>query len=269
MIKKAVIRNLYSSLNYLGLGKIKFYNSKSELIEVGKTISSLATSCETTNFICESTSTYSGSKIINVLNTSSSFWYTDKKNEDDNTSITITFKNDIESITSFSIIPKPHSYYGTTSSFVVDFYDENDNIIHSYTVMPTSKVEEMQTIKTEELSYFYNINTLSIVKTTDPTNIKNIKGIYGAVIKQVENDGTTIRYLFSIDGRNTWFSLENNEMTNIELSNILTHGMTKEVVENAIYDFGKYVTLDIAVGMTTKYMGVTPIIYSIKFVYDQ
>ena len=267
MIKKVIIKNLSSSLTYNGIGNINFYNNEGILIEAGDVVSSTSSLGETTNFSCITSVEQSGCYPINIIQTdnTNNYWYTTTMSD---ISIEITFKKYVDGLSCFSIIPIPTPVIGVTNDFVIEFYDYEDNLLHSYTITPTNNVGEVQEILTNELTTLYETNTLGLVNTTNASRLNNIEQILYATIKQEEEDNTIIRYLFSIDDKTSYFSIINGIMQTVDINNILTDGMTKEMVEQlADYNFGTKVNLDVIVGVMTTNKLYTPILHNIKIVY--
>lgn len=267
MIKKVIIKNLSSSMLYNGIGLIKFYNNAEELIESGNVISDSTSLGETENFICVPNMEQLGChpvKIIQTENDISESWYTTQSVA----SIEITFKKYIDSLSSFSIIPVPSSVVGITNEFEVEFYDYEDVLLQSYKIMPISTIGEVQTILTDELTKLYESDTLGLVNTTDYGTMPNIEQILFINVNQEEEKNTKIRYLFSIDSGNTYFSIINQTMNIVDKNNILLDGMSKEDLENiSDYKFDSRVNLDIIVGVITTNHLYSPILHDMKVTY--
>ena len=87
-------------------------------------------------------------------------------------------------------------------------------------------------------------------------------------MEQDEPIDTSIRYLFSIDGRTTWFSIKNGVSQAVDVNDILTDGMTKDEIESINnYEFGSTVNLDVMVGLNTQNELSTPVLKSITIQY--
>lgn len=269
MIKKIVIKNLNSTLKYLALGKIKFYDSEGVLIESGSLVNDSSLEGETENFKCSVSGSYIGSYPINMIdtNTDSNFWLSDTTK---NVSIEIQFKKYIDSISKISIIPLPGSLTtnGVTENFDIDIYDYDDSIIQTYNVTPTSIRESEQTIITNELVNYYIVSDVETINTTDSIRLKNVTKIKSVEVDQLEPSNTSIRYLFSIDNRSTWFSIKNGNVETVEIDNLMTDGMTKSEMENIIdHVFDSAVNLDIMVGLCTTNISRSPILRKILIYY--
>ena len=205
MIKKVIVKNLSSSLAYNGIGQIKFYNNNEELIEAGDVVINTTSLGETTNFSCTTSVEQAGCYPLNMIQTDSAnnYWYTETMS---NISIEITFKKYVDGLSCFTIVSTPTDVIGVTNDFEVEFYDYEDNLLHSYTITPTNNIGEVQEVLTDELSTLYETNTLGLVHTRNASKLNNIEQILYATIKQEEEDNTIIRYLFSIDDRATFVS---------------------------------------------------------------
>ena len=272
MIKKIVFKNLNTSLDLLALGKVRFFDNYGNIIESGNVIKDTNTEGETENFRCVVDGSYVGSypaNIINLFDTTSdnSYWIS---NHTTNVIVELYFKKFIDSISKLSIVILPSDYttMGVTEPFDIDVYDYGDILIQSYHVIPNVSREEEQTVNTYELMKYYTISNGETMYTLDTVRVKNINKIFDVMVEQDEPIGTTIRYLFSIDGRNTWFSIINGTAQTVDKENVLTNGMSKDDIE-AIdnYDFGSTVNLDVLVGLRTTDIMVTPIIHKLSIKY--
>ena len=268
MIKKVIVKNLSSSLTYNGIGKINFYNNDSKLIEAGDVVINTTSLGETTNFSCTTSVEQAGCYPLNMIQTdenTNNYWYTTTMSD---VAIEITFKKFVDGLSQFTIIPCPTSVVGVTSDFIVEFYDYEDVLIQSYTITPTLMVGEIQEVLTDELATIYEVDTLGLINTTNTGKMTGIKQILYATIKQEEENNTTIRYLFSIDDKNTYFSIINGVAQTVDINNILTDGMSKEDVEKiSDYRFNDTVDLDVIVGIITTNKFYTPILHNMKIVY--
>ena len=106
MIKKVVIKNLNTSLKFLALGKVKFYDGSGALIESGSVIKDTALIGETENFQCVVSGSYIGSYPISIVNTNTTddYWISDSTSD---VSVEIYFKKFVDSISKISVIPLP------------------------------------------------------------------------------------------------------------------------------------------------------------------
>lgn len=273
MIKKVIIKNLNTSLSYLALGKIKFYDNFGNVIDSGEVTIDTPMLGETENFKCSVSGSYVGSSpsnIINLVNTSTinDYWIADKTS---NVTVTLYFKKFIDSISKITIIPLPstNTSLGVTEPFDIEIYNYEDELIQSYNVIPDtirSAGNVEQTINTYKIMKYYVVSdNPEIINTTETIRLRNINRIIKVEVEQDEPTGTTIRYLFSIDNRNTWFAIKNNNLIEVNKEDILIKGMGKNELEQISgYYFDLTYNLDIMVGLNTTDKMLTPIIHKIK-----
>ena len=276
MIKKVVIKNLNTSLPYLALGKIKFYDNFGNVIDSGEVTIDTPMLGETENFKCSVSGSYVGSSpsnIINLVNTSTinNYWIADTTT---NVAVTLYFKKFIDSISKITIIPLPstNTSLGVTKPFDIDIYNYKDEIIQSYNVIPnTIRGDGLteQTVNTYKIMKYYIVSdSPETIHTTETIRLRNINRIVKAEVEQDEPTGTTIRYLFSIDNRNTWFAIKSNNLIEVNKEDILTKGMSKTELEQINgYYFDSTYNLDIMAGLQTTDKMLTPIIHKIKIQY--
>ena len=276
MIKKVVIKNLSTSLDFLALGKIRFYDNYGNIIESGNVITDTPTLGETENFKCSVSGSYIGSSpsnIINLVNTNTAndYWIADSKT---NVSVTLYFKKLVDSISKITIIPLPSIYntLGVTDAFDIEVYDYNDNMLQEYNVIPTNVRGNgftEQTINTYKLMKYYIVSDkLEMIETTNTIQLKGTERIVNVEVEQDEPIGTTIRYLFSIDNKSSWFSILNGTMIEVNKNDIFNDGMSKSDLEQIKgYYFNEKCNLDIMVGLQTVDKMTTPIIHKIKIQY--
>jgi hypothetical protein len=158
-IKKIVFRELSSSTIYTAIGGVRFYYGDGSMIESGNIITDEMTTGETDVFKLTSSSTYDDR--FNILNafrtdvlqspaTYGGYWLSSGDNEN----ITLDFKKNIDGISKISFNIKPHmpSDRGVDSPFKIDIFNESEEIIETYEVIPESNEEEyVQTLSTSEL----------------------------------------------------------------------------------------------------------------------
>ena len=269
MIKRIVVKNLNTSLKFLALGKIKFYDCDGVLIESGSVTNDTSLIGETDNFKCSVNGSYVGSYPISIINTNtnSDHWLSNAKND---VSIEIYFKNYVDSISRISIIPLPGnlSTNGITESFDIDVYDDEDNIIYSYNITPTKIRGEEQIITTNELVSYYILSDSECMNTTNPIRLNNLNMIKYIKADQFEPHGTAIRYLFSIDDRKTWFVIKEGIIKEVSVDSIILEGMTKIDIESITnYKFNDMVNLDIMVGLNTTNILHGPIVRNVLIYY--
>ena len=268
MIKKIIIKNLNTTLSMLAVGKIKFYDNNGDLIESGSVISSTGLVGETENFKCNVNKSYTGSYPINIIDyDTSNFWLSATKT---NVSIEISFKKIVDSISKISFIPLPgtQTTNGINNNFDIEVYDYNDEIIYSYNITPISTRNKEQVIETNELVSYYIISNGETVSTTNTNRLQNVRKIKSIEIDHLEPESTNIRYLFSIDGKSSWFIIKNNIVQTVDINNIISEGMTKSDIESIKnYTFESTVNLDIMVAMQSTTITKGPIIRNILIYY--
>lgn len=267
MVKKIIIRNLNSSLKYLALGKIKIYDNNNNTINNNECIISNDIICESENMICKVKGSNIGSYPINLINNSDSYWISNTKN---NVDIEIQFKQYINGISKISFIPLPSQdlSIGVTEPFDIDIYDYSDNLLQTYNIIPTINKLEETIIITPEMNKYYIESQYGILYTNDSMQVHNVKNISSIEVYQYEPENTKIRYAFSIDNRNSWFTIKNNNITNIDIADINNNGMTKddmECINN--FSFENITNLDIVMYIITTKKEYTPIFEKIKIYY--
>lgn len=267
MIKKVVFKNMNTSLSNLGIGSIRFYDGANKVIESGNSIIDNDLVGETENFKCEVTGSAIGYYPINIINTNAitSYWVSDSNN----ISIEIYFKKLVDSISKISFIPLPSNLtsIGVSGNFSIEIYDYSNAIIHTYNVAAIIERGKVQNIPTYELSKYYDLNSGNIA-TSDITRVSNISTIVKVDLGYDLNDKCDMRFLFSIDNRNTWFSIKNNANSAVSESDILTDGMTVSDLKSISgYDFNNTVDLDILCAMKSTDIHYTPILHDIKIYY--
>ena len=268
MIKKIVFKNLNTSLSKLAMGKIKIYDNANNLIKSGNVIKDIYNECETDNFKCVVSSSYMSNYPINMINTNTidDYWMI---NNVTNTTIEIYFKKYIDGISKISFIPLPSNYTsnGINQPFNIEIYDYDDNIIKTYDIIPITTRNTEQILETIDLLKFYSINSIETINTLDNKRLNNVYRIKNIKVEQEEPINTCIRYLFSIDDRQTWFNLKNNKIISVDISDILTDGMNKDDLENINYEFDSNVNLDIMIGLSSSNKSYTPIVHAISIQY--
>lgn len=276
MIKKIIIKNLNTSLSYLALGKIKFYDNFGNVIDSGEVMIDTPMLGETENFQCSVSGSYVGSypsNIINLVNTSTSndHWIADTTS---NVTVTLYFKKFIDSISKITIIllPSTNTSLGVTEPFDIEVYNYEDELIQSYNITPDTdrgNGDVEQTINTYKIMKYYVVSdNPETINTTETIRLRNINRIIKVEVEQDEPIGTTIRYLFSIDNRNTWFAIKDNNLIEVNKDNILIDGMSKTELEQINgYYFDSTYNLDIMTGLQTTDKMLTPIIHKIKIQY--
>jgi len=211
-ISKIVFKNLSTkTLSYTAIGGIRFYDENDNEIDIlGSTIieNSLRT-FETDKVKITATNTYSNGDNYNVGNAfrndrpqtgqfgNKHYWLSAY----DNQTITVYFKNCLPCIKRVEFNPRPDSRYtnrGIDQEFIIEFYDENDNLLRSYNITPNYTV----------INYIQNIDTsvLCVIK-----KVLFCKNTDGSIWKfDVEN--------------NKWIQLTDYTIDSITAEDILNNG---------------------------------------------
>lgn len=272
MITKIVFNNLSTSISYLGIGGIRFYDRDGILIKSGVEISKGLQAGKTENIkVSVNANAYSSAYYpINLIDTSLS--QTDKyflTRNKTNVSIEFTFKKIIESISKIEYVAFP-ARNGNINNFTIDVYDENNVIIQTYSATASSTLKEVKYINTYELIKYYTVNSYESIITTDETNIKNINRILKIEVLHDEPENTSIRYLVSIDDRNTWKIYKGGQwiiVDDLSDENVITNGMNKDELESIKEDFPINLNFDIRAVMVTEDIEKVPILKQIKVIH--
>jgi len=159
MIKKVVFRDLGSTIRYTAIGGIRFFQND-VLIESGEELITQRTYGETTNFILESSNSWTANDYWPLVAFSTSrrqvgahsaayslafYWlYEGLGNE-----LSCTFKEPVDSISKIEFNPRPtssHTDRSVTLPFFIDFFDESGSLIKTLPVTPIALEDTLQTI---------------------------------------------------------------------------------------------------------------------------
>lgn len=164
-IKKIEFTGLTATgFTYTAMGGIRFYDASGSLISSGAIISNTRTAGETENFKVTATSTYTGNDYYYVvyafdtarpqtggIGADRCYWLT----SGDNQTLTCEFKTPLTTLGKIEFVPCPdpsHTNRGVDQDFTINVYNENDNLLQSYTVTPISANDTVQTLQTPELT---------------------------------------------------------------------------------------------------------------------
>jgi hypothetical protein len=166
-IAKIVFKNLSAKiLSYTAIGGIRFYDQNNFLIDTigAGIVKDRLRYFESEKIIATVTNTYRNRNHYNVGNAVRTdkpqtgkfgdkfYWLSSR----DNQTITVTFKEPVSAISKIEFNPRPDSTYtnrGIDQPFIIEAYDENDNLIASYNVTPQYQtVNYIQTLETPELN---------------------------------------------------------------------------------------------------------------------
>lgn len=179
MIKKVIFRDLHNANGYAGISSVRFYDENKELIQSGSASSITDNVAKYMNMIVTSdyfkTTTelndfgnkvYYKWTIDKAFKTSNSIstdncWVSDQTNTFDTIKVeflTPVYKmSQVKFITSNAGVSGNAPAYKITQPFYIDFYDEMNNLLHSYEVVPLKEnPSSVQTLVTDEL----NVNNL-------------------------------------------------------------------------------------------------------------
>ena len=272
MITKIVFNNLSTSISYLGIGGIRFYDRDGILIESGVEISKGLQAGETENIkVSVNANAYSSAYYpINLIDTSLSqtdkYFLTKTKN---NVSIEFTFKKIVESISKIEYVAFPVNN-GKVNDFTIDVYDESGVVTQTYSASTSTTLKEVEDITTYELISYYITDSYQSVVTTDETSVKNINRIVKIEVIHDEPENTTIRYLVSTDDRTTWKVYKGGqwiEIDDLSDENVITNGMNKDELESIKEDFQINLNFDIRAVMVTDDIEKVPILKQIRVIH--
>lgn len=177
MIKKIIFRNLCNTNGNAGIASVRFYDENKELIQSGSTVAGSTNEiAKYTNMIvssdyCKKTQVYSGTNdgkpvytsiywsVDKAFNTGKSIstdscWISSQTNTFDTLKIEFLIPvyrmSQIKFITSNDDAGGDAPNYKLTQPFYIDFYDEMNNLLHSYEVVPNG-TNTLQTLRTIEL----------------------------------------------------------------------------------------------------------------------
>lgn len=163
MIKKIIFSDLSTSLNYLAIGGIRFYDKQNTIIPSGNMINNTSLSGETDNFLFLNNATpynltqYSlvyallSTKSQTGVATDSCYFLTSIKTS---VNLTIIFKEPIPNLTKIEFNPRPDNLTerGITGNFSIFVYDEFDDLIATYPIIPLTTNNTVQILETPDLT---------------------------------------------------------------------------------------------------------------------
>ncbi len=173
MIKKIIFKNLSTSLNYLAIGGIRFYDEDGLVIPSGKFQYQNGNDSITENFITNTSMpaysvNYRSYKAFDtdIQPTSGCF---NSSGKITNGQLSCTFKTPIKTIYKIDFMA---NYFrevraGVTEPFSIEIIDENDKVIQSYSATPVLTTYVTQTILTPEL----NLSQKYLIKSQNKINI--------------------------------------------------------------------------------------------------
>lgn len=283
MIKKIKLKSFKrQGSGNLAVGSFRVYNELDEVHETGSTVSKTTSNAELefanaeTTHVAYSTS-YSVAELFSTTVTNGYLRFNSTAAENV-AEVTLTFKTGFEPefIRKVSFVPRLSSSL-LNASFEIEFYDEKDVLIKSYSTAGLYDAATMINntvifLDTEDLAPNYITNSPQKITTTDVSRLTDIKSINFMTIKQLEPNGTTLRYAVSFDGRATWKVFRNNmweTLQSVTADDIHLMGMTKDEFEAINHDnwMLEHVdggNIDVVASLTTSDKTMSPRIYSIK-----
>lgn len=116
----------------------------------------------------------------------------------------------------------------------------------------------------------YLINAVQTIETNSTTNILDINSIKSIIVNSVQEPNTKIRYALSFDRRNTYKIFNGTTWENIDKTNIIDLGMTKQEVNNLtsadflLLNNTPGFTLDVIAGLISYDVAFSPRLINIK-----
>ena len=281
MIKKVAI-GLPNKEIYIG--RLQFYtnvNGTWRIFDYGKVINETTKYAEFDNLIVNSTrATYGTSERYSITNMIK--WYSSYATDitsGNGGEITVTFKTPLKVLKSIY-----YHFYASPFTYI-KVYDEYDNLIYQDLDTANKLVKASgygQTSIVNDINYYettgletekaFPINTIGSLETNDTSHYTNIYEINKCTVTGSVPTNTDMRFALSFDGRNTYKTYSNGTWVDINKTDIMTNGLTKDELEDLTatdYSTGltSSNTLDFYIGMTTSDSSLSPIIKNISLNY--
>lgn len=283
MIKKILLKNFKrQGTNNLVIGTFRIYDEFENIYETGDIVTKTTSNSELEFANAETTHVSSStSYTVGELFTTTKTGYLRFSNgasAENNAVVTLTFKDGYEPeyIRKVSFVPRISSSL-MNASFEIEFYDEKDKLLASYSTVGLYDAGTMINdtiifLETIDLLPNYIINSPQKITTTNTSRLTDIQSINLISIKQLEPRNTYLRYAVSFDNRSTWKIFRNNvweTLNNDSASEINLAGMTKDEFEGINHDnwMLEHVVggnIDVVVSLTTSDKTVSPRVYSIR-----
>lgn len=225
-IKKIIFKNLSTTLTYLAIGGIRFYDDRGVVIPSGSPISQGENSGEFDNFLItgnltpfsntyyptyafDTNKTQTGATLTGAANF---YWLSNTKT---NGTLTCTFKTPLKAISSIEFAPRVSTSTdrGVTSNFNIEVYNEADKLIVSYLVHPIVTNNSVQVLITEELNFIekhfikssnkiHNLfeNTLMYPNLQEPITQEQFEQFGMDTLEGYENSISKVAYEMDEDG---------------------------------------------------------------------